>query len=338
MVMGLWNWYNQIMEANHKNTNIVFKNEPKLSEHEVDKNFNERRINLIPYVKDFISNHNLFKDKEVSVTFAQKGIGSLVCIIDTSSEKLVLKIHLSISHSLGEGQFLKVWEQAGVKVPHVIEDGMLNGHAYTLMKYIDAPILSEVYSNEEKLKNGTYYEMGQTLSAMHAPRAEGYGRVVDSKAEFAEFKDWITSEDMQKRYQYVSENMLLGEEHGSLTTAIEILIEHTNSEKKSSFCHDDFGASNIFATNPITVFDPNPRFNSGYIDLGRTLYNHIAKGVFPKQLVDGYFKDEPYDKKVLHASILISSYFKFPYAHKTKRLKLMQTIQEYLIQNKHLLT
>lgn len=325
------------MGANNKNTNIVFRNEPLLSKHEVDKKFNERRINLIPHVKDFISNHNLFKDKEVNVVFAHKGISSLVCIIETHSDKLVLKIHLSISHSLGEGQFLRVWEKAGVKVPHVIEDGMLNGHVYTLMEYIDTPILSEVYSNEELLDNGIYFEMGRTLSVMHTPRAGGYGRVVDGKAEFAEFKDWVTSEDMQKRYQYVGENMLLGEEHGSLSTAIEILIDHTNSENTSSYCHDDFGTSNMFATHPITVFDPNPRFNNRYLDLGRTLYNYISNGVFPKQLVDGYFDNKPYDERVLHASILISSYFEFPYAHKTKRLETIQTIQEYLIQNKHLL-
>jgi fructosamine-3-kinase len=325
------------MEAKNKNTNIVFKNEPKLSEHEVDRKFNERRITLIPFVKDFISNHNLFKDKEINVMFAQKGVSSLVCIIESSNEKLVLKIHLSISHSLGEGQFLKAWEQVGVKVPHVIEDGMINGHAYTLMKYIDAPILSEMYNNKELLDKGIYFEMGHTLSVMHSPKAEGYGLVVDGKAEFTEFKDWINSEDMQKRYQYVAENMLLGEEHGSLATAIEILTEHANSEKKSSYCHDDFGASNIFATSPITVFDPNPRFNNRYLDLGRTVYNHMAKGVFPKQLVDGYFENKPYNEKVLHASILINSYFKFPYAHKTKRLEIMENIKEYLIKNRHLL-
>jgi fructosamine-3-kinase len=325
------------MEANNKHTNIVFKNEPKLSEHEVDKNFNERRINLIPHVKDFISNHDLFKDKEVSITFAQKGIGSLVCIIESLNEKLVLKIHLSLSHSLGEGPFLKVWEQAGVKVPHVIEDGFLNGHAYTLMEHIDAPILSERYNNEELFEKGIYFEMGRTLSTMHTPIAEGYGKVVNGKAEFVEFKDWINSEDMQKRYKYVKENMLLTEEHGSLSNAIKILIEHADSEKKSSYCHDDFGTSNMFATDPITIFDPNPRFNIGYIDLGRTLYNYIAKGVFPKQIVDGYFDHKPYEEKVLHASMLISCYFKFPYAYQTKRLEIIQKIQEYLIKHKHLL-
>ena len=292
------------MRANSKNTNIIFKNEPKLSEHEVDSKFNERRITLIPFVKDFISNHDLFKDKEVNVTFAQKGISSLVCIIESSNEKLVLKIPLSVSHSLGEGQFLKAWEQAGVKVPHVIEEGMLGEHSYALMEYVDAPILSEVYNNEELLENGIYFEMGQTLSAMHEPRAEGYGRVVDGHAEFVEFKDWINSEDMQKRYQYVGENMFLGEEHGSLATAIEILTKHDNSEKKSSYCHDDFGASNIFATHPITVFDPNPRFNNRYLDLGRSVFIRICHdGIFPQQFLDGYFGDKPYDEKVLHASI-----------------------------------
>ncbi|MCC6323739.1 phosphotransferase [Candidatus Nomurabacteria bacterium] len=324
------------MRAKGGNTKIVFKNQPKLSEHEVDNKFNERRLSLIPYVRDYISSHDLFKNKEVNVTFAHKGISSLVCIIETANEKLVLKISLG-SHGTAEAQFLRVWEEVGVKVPHVIEDGMLNGHAFTLMEYIDAPILSEIYNNRELLKNGIYFEMGHTLSVMHSPKAEGYGRVVDGKAEFTEFKDWINSEDMKKRYQYVSENMLLGEEHGSLTTAIEILIEHTNNENKSSYCHDDFGTSNMFATHPITIFDPSPKFNNRYIDLGRTLYNHIAKGVFPKQLIDGYFENKPYQEKVLHASILISSYFKFPYSHKKKRLEIMQNIKEYLIQNKHLL-
>ena len=63
----------------------------------------------------------------------------------------------------------------------------------------------------------------------------------------------------------------------------------------------------------------------------------MAKGVFPKQLVDGYFENKPYNEKVLHASLLISSYFKFPYAHKTKRLEIMENIKEYLIKNRHLL-
>lgn len=317
---------------------IIFLNEPKLSEHEVDQKFNARRISLIPFVKEFISNHPKFKDKEVKVTFAEKGVSSLVSIIESSGEKTILKVHLSLAHSLGEAQFLRIWEKAGVKVPHVFEDGMINGHAYTLMEFIDARILGEVYNNEELLENKIYFEIGRTLSAMHTPRAEGYGKVVDGKAEFAGFKDWVTSEDMQKRYKYVGENMLLGEEHGSLTVAIEILTKHTNSENKSSYCHDDFGTSNMFATRPITVFDPNPRFNNRYVDLGRTIFMRVGHdGIFPQQLVDGYFAGKPCDEKVLHASILISSYFKFPYAHKTKKIKLIQTIQTYLIKNKHLL-
>jgi len=81
------------MEFKDKDTNIIFKNEPKLSEHEVDNKFNERRINLIPHVNDLISSHDLFKDKEVSVTFAQKGISSLVCIIESSNEKVIRKIY-----------------------------------------------------------------------------------------------------------------------------------------------------------------------------------------------------------------------------------------------------
>lgn len=325
------------METQGKNiSRVIFHNEPKLSEHEVQSKFNERRIALVPIIKDFVSTHPKLRDKEVGITFAQKGVSSLVCIIETIEEKFILKIRLRTSNNnLDESQFLKVWEKTGVKVPHVFEEGILNGHAYTLMEYIDAPILSDVYKNKELLEKGIYFDLGSILRKMHEPKGEGYGRIIDGKTEFANFEDWIESEDMQKRFQYVNENMLLGEEHGSLSIAIQILIKHVNGENKSSYCHFDFGTSNMFATQPITIFDPNPEFNNPYLDLGRSIVIRIAHdGVFPQQLVDGYFKGEPYNEKALQASILINSYQKFNYWNKTKALKLIKNIQDYLLQNK----
>lgn len=317
---------------------IIFTNEPKLSEHEVQSKFNERRISLVPLVRDFISTHDRFKNKEVNVTFAYKGVSSLISIIEVDGEKVVLKIPLSVGYSRGEAQFLKAWEQAGVKVPHVIEEGMLGEHSYALMEYVDAPILGETYDDTERIEKGIYFEMGNTLRLMHEPKAEGYGRVVDGKGEYAEFKELLLGEDIQKKVAYVEEHKLLGDEHGSLSLAFEILIEHVKRENKSSYCHDDFGTSNIFATHPITVFDPNPRFNNRYLDLGRTILLGIAHdGIFPEQLVEGYFQGEPCDKRVLHAAILFNSCMKFYYWNKVKKYKGIKKVQEYLIQNKYVL-
>jgi len=320
-------------------SNIIFKNEPKLSEHEADSKFNERRIALVPQVEKFISSNERFKGKEISVTFAHEGVSSLVCIIESPNEKLVLKVHLSEARSMDEGQFLSVWEQAGVSVPHVLEEGMLNGHAYVLMNYIDAPLLGEKFSQEELIEKGLYFEMGAVLHAMHETKGEGYGRIIDGKSEFSNFKDWLTSESMQKRFQYVKDNGILGEEHGSLDKACKILLEYIGNEK-SSYCHLDFGSKNIFDTNPITIFDPNPQLNNGYIDLGYSAVVHIARnGTFPQQMVDGYFagNGKPYNEKVLQASILINTCMKFSYWHKTNKLKSIRNVQEYLIQTKDII-
>ncbi|OGI95007.1 hypothetical protein A2917_01335 [Candidatus Nomurabacteria bacterium RIFCSPLOWO2_01_FULL_42_17] len=323
---------------------ITFYNEPKLSEHEVDQKFNERRMTLVPHVKDFISNHERFKDKDVSVTFADKGVSSLISIIETSDEKLVLRIPLSLTHTLGDAQFLKVWEQAGVRVPHVFEDGILNGHQYILMEFIDAKTLTETYHKGETINREIYVELGKILRVMHEPEAKGYGRSLDNKnikAEFHQFKDWLDSPEMQKRIEYARENNLLGEEHGSLSLAFEILITHINDNKKSSYCHNDFGTSNTFATNPLTIFDPSPGFNDGYIDLGRSIMRTIANdgglSRAGEQLIKGYFKEKPYNKRALQASILLNAYMKFPYGHKVKNFEQIKNVQEYLVKTKHLL-
>ena len=321
---------------------ITFTNEPRLSGQDGDKKFDEKRISLLPHVKKFISEHELFRGEPVQVTFATRGISSLISIIETPSEKVVLKVPLSKDYAPGEGQFLNAWERAGVSVPHVIETGAIDDHGYILMKYVDAPVLSEKYSGEGLLEKGIYSEMGQTLRKMHAPNAYGYGRVIEGRAEFPTFKEWIDSEDMQGRIEYVREHGLLDEQHGTFEEVREVLMQHIQAHPESSYCHDDFGAANIFATEPITVFDPNPRFNNGYIDLGRSLMIHIANGGTPEsvaQLISGYFGEEPYDKRALHAAITLAAYMKFPYWHEivSKRAALIERTKAYLRENRYLL-
>ncbi len=311
-------------------TNIIFKNEPKLSEHEEDAHFNERRLALAGQLESFITSHNRFQNKEVSITFAHTGISSLISIIEMPDEKLVLKIPLSPTLGQGEAQFLKVWEQAGVKVPHVFEDGMLGEHPFILMEYLDAPILSKAYSPEELTEKGIHQEMGRILRRMHTPEATGYGPVINGKVEFPTLNDWLLGADMQKRITYIQEHHLLGEEHGSIEQAFRTLRDYIDPQPYSSYCHGDFGAANIFATTPLTVFDPNPKFNNGYIDVALSMVNSLASGMSPAQLLEGYFNGEAYDKEALRAAVLLNTHIKFPYWHKVKKVEQIQRMQEYL--------
>lgn len=316
---------------------IIFHNKPNLSGHEADKVFDERRLALSAQLEDFVVTHARFEHKNVEITYAQKGVSSLITIIETTDEKVVLKIPLSTGFSEGEALFLQTWEKAGVKVPHVYEEGAIGGHTYILMEYVDAPVLMDAYSFDELVEKGLSREMGRMFRLMHTPEAKGYGRVVDGKAEYTNFKDWLFGPDMEKRIQYVEVHALLGEEYSSISAVRNLLLEHVQEDTASSYCHDDFGAANIFATKPLTVFDPNPRFNNGYIDLGRTMFNSIAAGIFPKELIEGYFEERAYNEKVLHAAIFLAGVMKFPYWHKVNKVGQIEETKKYFAQHKHLL-
>jgi ATP-dependent DNA helicase RecG len=137
----------------------------------------------------------------------------------------------------------------------------------------------------------------------------------------------------------IQKNVKFNDDHGSVEQVSKILLEHTEKENHSSYCHNDFGASNIFATQPLTIFDPNPRFNNGYLDLGQCLMKEIAHGddyrEAVSQLIDGYFSGGAYNEKVLHASIFLNAVIKLPYKHKTGKTEVIDGIGAYLKNNSH---
>ena len=248
----------------------------------------------------------------------------------------MLKIPRSKTFSAGEGQFLKVWEDAGVTVPHVVDIGQLHHYPYTIMEYIDAPILEDKFSEKELIKKETYVEMGQTLRLMHTPKADGYGFVVDGQPEFRTATEWLEGEDIKTRIDYVNRHNLLGSLKDYLPTALKIIKQHTDKEG-SSYCHDDYGSNNMFATEPITIFDTSPKFNNGYYDLGRFMFGGIAfgrSGEAAEQLLKGYFGGEDCDKQALYAYTFLACYMKFPYWHNTKRKNEMETAISYFTQSK----
>lgn len=316
--------------------NVVFRNEPKVSEHEIDRGFNEMRVEFVPYIKKFVEEHILFKNEdEVGIEFAHRGVSSVVAIIDTPTQKVVLKIPRSKTFSAGEGQFLKVWEAAGVMVPHVIETGEIHGSPYTLMQFIDAPTLDSKYSNEELMAKGLYAEMGKMLRLMHSTKVGGYGFVVNGNPEFEAVEDWLEGNDMKTRFDYIEKNNLLTGSEDVRAKALDIIKQYSKTAG-STYCHDDFGPPNIFATDPITVFDTSPKFNNGYYDLGRIKLADIAyggSGESSKQLLEGYCGEEECNNEVLNAYTFLALCMKAPYWHKTARGKELEIAKNYFRQN-----
>lgn len=320
--------------------NIIFHNEPKQSEHQVDHSFNEMKVEFVPHIQEFISEHPLFRDKkEIGVEFAHKGVSSIIAIIDSSSssDKWVLKIHRSKEHPAGEGLFFTVWEEAGVSVPHILETGEINGLPYTLMNFVDAPTLDTAYSREELLDKEAFIEMGKILRRMHSVDADGYGSVVDEKPEFKTVEDWLEGEDIKKRFDYIREHGLLNGLEDTLQKSIEVIKRH-GKNNRSTYCHTDFVPANMFATNPITIFDSIPKFNSGYYDLGRIKFEQIAYNntteIF-EQLLKGYFVEKECDNEMLMAYTFLAFCMKARYWHQTRRADRLETVRQYFIEATH---
>jgi fructosamine-3-kinase len=313
-----------------------------MSLHSVDSKHNEIKLILVPLVIDFVSNHNLFNDKEVNITFAHKGVSSLVSIIETPENKYVLKIPLKENTESYEVLFLNTWRSIGVSTPKVYEEGKIHNFSYVLMEFINAQNLTETYKLKNLVPLRIFVEMGKTLRLMHNSIATGYGQLKNGIPEFTTFDDWINKDE--KNVRSINEikelNLLNDKEHGSILRAKEILIEYVKNDPRSTYCHLDFAPENIFATNPITPFDPNPAFNHPYIDLAVSIViatSRCGPSDAANQIIEGYFAGEEYNKQVLHAAILRVTYSKFVYWSKTDQPKRLAWLQEYLNTNKYLL-
>src|SRR3989344_4659265 len=212
---------------------INYKNKPRLSVHEIDKISNDRRIALVPLLESFLSSDEMFAGKDISVEYSHQGVSALVAFIEAGADKYVLKIPLRPAAE-GEALFLNKWEEVGVTVPHVYKEGKLGDHNYILMSFVDAPMLSESIKNG-LVKSDIWDELGKILRNMHKPSAEGYGRLVDGKAEYTTFKDWIASEKVQEKIKYVEEAGLLDTKLWPISNVIDSLVAYDERNPKRFF-------------------------------------------------------------------------------------------------------
>ncbi len=298
---------------------------------------------MIPFVEAFLKEHPLFKDKDVQATFPSVGSASFTCILETPETKTVLKIPLSSqSFYESEGSFLKAWEKVGVKVPHVIEEGKIDGGYYLLMEFIDAKTLPEVYKKGTMIREEIFVKMGSLLRMMHSAKSEGFGVMKDGKGVDSRFSEWLDYQIKHKASYVDDERFLEDSKHGNFSLAIQKMSEYVGESKKSSYCHNDFAYQNIFATEPLTVFDPIPIFGHPYMDLARAIVTALGRGIHEEaseQLVRGYVgNDLVIDRSALQAAIILQSYLKFGYWSKTGKKQGIEDVQVYLEKTKNLLT
>jgi len=320
--------------------NVIFINEPKFSEHEVDFDFNERRKNLIPKLKDLILQHEFFVDKNVEVTFLDTGISSLVSILNTGEKKYIIKIPLSKLTSGLESKFLKAWEGFGVKVPHIFDEGKIGEHFYIIMEYVEAQLLSQKYTPDKLIENKTYKDMGVILRKMHQVKSVGYSNIVNDKidTEYSNITDWLAGDTRtNEQIAYVREHKILNDiDHGSIEDVLGVIISNVGSEQETVYCHNDFHNGNIFATEPLTVFDPWPCFHHPYMDIGRSVFFAIRAGGYEagSKFTEGYFDGEEYDHKLLQAFVTLNIWIKIPHMHKRGEIEDIKALQKYLSETK----
>jgi fructosamine-3-kinase len=322
--------------------NVTFLNEPKLSGHSVNQEQDDRRTNLVPQIESFLTTHELFKGSSVSVTFFQAGASGLVSLLETETEKYVLKTLLRPDGPKGEVEFLRAWEAAGVRVPHVYEVGMIGEHPYILMEYVNAKAL-EHFPESELLEQKIFTQMGQILRHIHTTTAKGYGRMKeDGAAEYEDFKTWLFEfQQTKNQISYTQKyDLLPSDAFGTIDEARGILVDFVSDNPQSTYCHWDFAPGNILCSEPLTVFDPVPTFNHPYLDIARSIVQTIGAGYISaevsEQLIEGYFSDntQKVNEKVLYAATLFIAYTKMPYWHKTNEELILKNLSNYLIEHK----
>jgi hypothetical protein len=96
---------------------------------------------------------------------------------------------------------------------------------------------------------------------------EGFGVVKDGKGAHFQFSEWLKYQIEQKAGYADDTRFLDDNKHGNFVAAIKIMNDYVGTSAESCYCHNDFAYQNIFATEPLTVFDPIPILGHPYMDL-----------------------------------------------------------------------
>lgn len=245
------------------------------------------------------------------------GETSVVFLVESPEKTYVAKMARYPETVERETAFFEQWAEKGVRTPKVLSLHTANNQvpvSIISLENIEAPILSQSLNTEQRVKKGIAREMGRTLARMHKAKGEGFGFPTPedrTKGNFDSFSEEMENALFKSRAGWLKEQGIITEKDiESAQTAVKIIEDDLHSGTQPSLTHNDFRPYNIFNTEPMIVFDPNPRITHPYMCLALTLIkSEVETGSFGKQerdeILSGYSEISEIDNRVLSAAIVL---------------------------------
>ncbi len=248
-----------------------------------------------------------------------RGVSSVVYKIASTSGIFVLKMSRKPEVISNEVFFLESWKQQGLTVPTVVSTHQADVNipvSFSVMEYISAPILSDALGVEEIINQGISREIGRMLSQMHQATGIGFGVPkigAPDKGTFTTLREDFESVFDKTIPTLIAAGIINADAEQYCRVAIEVLEEDLKKNKKSPvLIHGDLRPYNIFHTDPLTIFDPNPKISHQAVDLGTCLLRAVSESEEfgardAEEVLAGYKEKTLVDDKILAAGVVLVS-------------------------------
>jgi len=266
----------------------------------------EFRLSANEFVTSVIQRENIFHTGKVTVSFFNNGVASVVALISSSIGKIIMKTCFKPERGRIESLTFKKWNNSGIRTPRLISEGELAERSYFLMEYIEAPTVREATNDNSLQKDRFYSEIGLIFSKVHSVQIEGFGPLV------------VNGDELVGKYKTLKESVSI-EINKEINEALEKLTSFTSN---NTIGHFDFGPHHFFATNPLTVFDPDPEATLPIIDVAAFLIPVVndtdEKIRMRRKVLQAYMENsKELDFEVLSAALVLRVHQK---AHSLKLL------------------
>lgn len=230
------------------------------------------RENADVYFTKALSQVGLFDDCEIEVTYFSAGVGSIVAKLVSIKGVYVIKTTSSINRTVSEINGFKIMSKNRIKVPEIYHEGVCDEYPFFIMEYFDTGTL------QDRLDNGgmDISEVGnikaEVFNNLHNISGDGYGWLIGyedgvASGEFSTFQAFIKSWFCKEKLIDVAMKAFPEIDwKNRITTCYDFLI---SKEEYSRACFGSFDlqSAHFFATDPPTLFDPDVRLESMYLNL-----------------------------------------------------------------------
>ena len=219
----------------------------------------------------------LLKEKDLTLTYFQAGVGSIVAKIETDSqEKYVIKTSETSNQILNEIHTYKIMKRSGMKVPNVYFAKIDNLYPFYLMEYFEEETLLDQLHNRTKSPKEVGVIKSESLCKTNTIQGKGYGwsMGLENGFPFGNFENLETFfEEWLKKREYLE---ILSERYPKVDWEEEIdyhinITRRSNHNTKSCLGIFDLQEAHFFMTEPPTLFDGNIRLEPEYFDMAMIL-------------------------------------------------------------------